>query len=151
MDWAGLKKEYITSNISLRALADKHGISRSTVMQKSSIQGWVEARERFRGKAEAKIVEKAAEAQSDYRAYLYSIAYKMAKRIDKLADLDEIKPKEITGALKDLKDILDLKSDADLKEQDARIRKLEKEAAEQRNEAKAIVVRIEGADEGWTQ
>jgi hypothetical protein len=51
--------------------------------------------------------------------------------------------KDITSALKDLKDIKGYKSAIDLKEQEARIAKLEKEAQADKKEDNEIKVTIE--------
>lgn len=40
-----------------------------------------------------------------------------------------VKPRDITGAIKDLEDALHIKSEADIREQAARIKKMEKDAA----------------------
>ena len=67
---------------------------------------------------------------------LYDLAYKVAQQLTDLVEGNDIvtlisagvKPRDITGAIKDLEDALHVKSAADLKEQEARIRKLQKEA-----------------------
>ena len=52
-----------------------------------------------------------------------------------------IKPRDITGAIKDLEDALHVKSEADLREQEARIEKLRKEAqAEQDSKDIKVII-----------
>ena len=51
-----------------------------------------------------------------------------------------IKPRDITGAIKDLEDILHVKSAADLQEQEARIAKLRREAEGDTTESVKIVI-----------
>ena len=52
--------------------------------------------------------------------------------------------KHLTSALKDLKEIKGFKSDADMREQEARIRNLEKQAEAEDKEDNEIKVIIEG-------
>lgn len=51
--------------------------------------------------------------------------------------------KQLTGVLKDLKEVLVLRSDADTREQEARIAKLQRDLREQ--EAQSVTVLLEGA------
>lgn len=151
MDWTRIKKEYITSNASLRMLAEKHRVSLSTAKDRCHTEGWVESRRQFRRKTTEKLIETESERESKYRMLVYSIAETMLQSISKLIDDPDcaLKPREITGALKDLKDILDIRSADDLKEQRARIAKLEKEMTDTAEETK-ITVKFDGLPEGWT-
>ena len=54
-----------------------------------------------------------------------------------------VKPRDITGAIKDLEDALHVKSAADLREQEARIKKLQKEAEGTDAAEKNIEVKID--------
>lgn len=66
---------------------------------------------------------------------------KISDTIDAMDVIDSQSLKHFTSALKDLKDIKGFKSDIDLREQEARIRNLEKQAQEE-EESKDIVVNI---------
>lgn len=55
--------------------------------------------------------------------------------------------KQLTGVLKDLKDVLMLRSDADIREQEARIARIQKEL--DREEAQSIRVTLEGGCESF--
>jgi hypothetical protein len=152
MDWAALETEYITTSISLRALADKHGVGQSKLKKRSTTEKWADKRNQYRTKSVQKTIEKASDLTSEARAILHEAALTWAKRLleytpEEVENL-KWKPKDITGALKDCVDILGVKSDDDIKEQSARIAKLEREAAEQ-NDTKDIRVVIEGAGDGW--
>jgi hypothetical protein len=144
-----LRREYVTGNISYRALAKKYDIPFSTLKGHAIKGGWVEQREQYRTRVDTKSMKKAEEKASDYKSTLYNLAFKIANQLvdmtEKydLADLIAlgIKPKDITGAIKDLEDALHIKSETDLKEQEARIAKLRKEASEnkQDNEIKVVI------------
>lgn len=151
MDWAAIKQEYMTSTQSLRALAKKHNTSYTRVSMHSRAEGWVEARRQFVAKTESKVMEKAAEKAANASTMLYDTALEaMSLLKDLMSGATELSDvKTVTGALKDLKTVLDAKSEADIEEQRARIDKLRKEAQEEKNEPKSITVTIEGGGEGW--
>lgn len=56
MDWKRIKAEYIAGGTSLRKLADKHGVSFSTIQKKSMEEKWGELRKKSRRKEEEKII-----------------------------------------------------------------------------------------------
>ena len=55
-DWPALKLEYVNSTLSLRELADRHGIKAAGVMHRAAKEGWEAERKR-------KAAELSAEAQ----------------------------------------------------------------------------------------
>ncbi len=65
---------------------------------------------------------------------------KMNATIDKLDVIDGQTIKHFTSALKDLKDITGLKSDIDLKEQEARIAKLQKDAEKEEKDNEITII-----------
>ena len=65
--------------------------------------------------------------------------------------LDKSTLKQITGALKDIKDIQGIKSDRDIREQEARIRNLEKQAEDDTNKETTITVQFEGDIAKWSK
>ena len=74
VDWLAVKTEYITTDISLRKLADKHGISRTTIGHRSKVEGWVEARQRHKDSVVSKTANKIANQKSKDLAKLIQIA-----------------------------------------------------------------------------
>lgn len=149
-DWDAIKKEYIAGGTSLRKLADKYEISFTTLSRKCQKEKWVSARQRTDDKATTIIVNKTARAQANVRNRIYNIANKALDRIEAVVStVDEEKIRNVTGALLDVKKVLDAKDPTDLKEQKARIKKLQREAMEQKDVAKEIVVRVEGGDPTW--
>ena len=65
--------------------------------------------------------------------------------------LDKSTLKQLTGALKDIKDIQGVKSDRDIREQEARIRKLEKEASASDDKPNEITITIAGGEKSWAE
>ena len=148
-DWNAIKTEYITTTISYRKLCEKHDIPFNTLQQRANKEKWVQARKKHQDKIVTKSVKKAETKAIDYKSTLYSLAYKVAKQLNDMTEQNTIselavmgiKPRDITGAIKDLEDALHVKSEADLREQEARIEKLRKEAQEEQ-ESKDIKVII---------
>lgn len=148
-DWNAVKTEYITTSISYRKLCEKHNIPFNTLQCRAKKEKWVEARRKHQDKIVAKSVKKAESKAVDYKKTLYEIAYKVARQLNDMTEQNTIfdlaamgiKPKDITGAIKDLEDALHVKSESDLREQEARIDKLRKET-ESSNESKDIKVVI---------
>ena len=136
MDWNAIKTEYITTSISYRGLAEKYGVQLRTIAERAKREKWVDARTQHNNRIVSKSVKKAEEKVIDYKSTLYALAYKVANQLNDMTDkhtIEELvaiglKPKDITGAIKELGDALHLKSASDLKEQEARIAKLRKEA-----------------------
>ena len=71
-DWLAIKTEYVTSNCDLPVLAQKYGVSYSTIRKKSSKEHWAEQRKEHRHNlgtlAAQKTAEKIADIESDIAA-----------------------------------------------------------------------------------
>lgn len=130
MDWKRIKAEYIAGGTSYRKLAEKYGVSPTTLTKVAGREGWVEARQQADIKKTSKIVDAVSDKEAKKAVDLYDIADLLAGKVREIAatvsDPDSIK--KLTSAIKDLKDIKGIKSDADMREQEARINKLRKEA-----------------------
>lgn len=137
MDWDELKREYVTTNISYRKLAAKYNVEFNSLQYQAAKFKWHEERLQFRDKINTKSLKKAENKAADYKSVLYDLAYKVAQQLSDMAqkyDMETliakgIKPRDITGAIKDLEDALHVKSDSDIKEQEARIKKLQRDAS----------------------
>ena len=142
VDWKKIKTEYITTNTSYRKLAKNYDIPFNTIQCRAKKEKWVELRKQYQDNIVTKSVEKAEENAIDYKSDLYDLAYKVATQLkdmineNTISDLVAmgIKPRDITGAIKDLEDALHIKSMSDIKEQEARIAKLRKEVKEEKKD-----------------
>lgn len=153
MDWKAIKTEYITTDTSYRKLAKKYGISLNTICNKSKQEGWIEDKEQFIDKTVAKTIEKISEAQSDRAKRIRTVADKLLDKLEILVDTlegDTSSYRQIAATLKDIKEIQMIKSNADLREQEARIKNLEKQA-EKDDESKDIVVKIVAEAEEYSE
>ena len=87
-----------------------------------------------------KVTNDKAVIKTDINRVVGKLIGKLEASIDKLEVIDGGSIKSYSSALKDLRDIAELKSDLDYKEQMARIKKLEKEAEEEQKDTTIEVV-----------
>lgn len=147
MDWKRIKAEYIAGGTSYRKLADKYGVSRSKLQAKATSENWVDLKSQAQAKTESKMVDLISDQDAKKAVNIVDVADKLLGKISELMDtvpLDTQSMKHLTSALKDLKEIKGFKSDADMREQEARIRNLERQAEADDNGGNEIKVIIEG-------
>lgn len=73
-DWDNIRTEYITSDLSLKDISDKYGVSQRLVNTKSAEQGWVEQRKKYNAKVVEKAVNKVAAKRANQLAKELAIA-----------------------------------------------------------------------------
>lgn len=132
MDWNKIKAEYIAGGTSYRKLAEKYDVSRTTLERKAKDEKWSELRRQTEGKAEAKMVDaistKSAKIDDKYFRLVDKLMSKAEETIDGLDVWSVTALKEMSTALKYLKECKGVKSEADIREQEARIKNLERQA-----------------------
>ena len=146
-DWQKIKTEYITTDTSYRKLAQKYGVTYTNIGIRSRKEGWPELREQHNAKTITKTMNAIASNQASRAARLQTVADKLLAKVERLVDegeellTDTSTMRDIARVLKDLKDIQMIKSDADMREQEARIDKLRKEAMveKENNEVKVTI------------
>lgn len=94
LNWSALKTEYVTSDISLRALAEKHKIDKNLIYAHSKKEAWVKGREDYRARVGAKAIAKSCDKESTKQANqlsgLLDASYNLRDRIMKAtADPDQ--------------------------------------------------------------
>ena len=145
VDWKTIKTEYITTDTSYRKLAQKYGVNHTVIGQRAKKEKWVDLRGRHIDKTQTKTLNTISNKQADRAAKLIGVSDLV---LDKVKALLEDNDKLVTDVLKDvsvilknLKDIQMIKSEADLREQEARIDKLRKEATieKENNEVKVTM------------
>ncbi len=151
-DWQAIKTEYITTDTSYRKLAQKYGVNVTNIAKKASAEGWVDERKQYASKTQAKTLEKISQQEANRAARVQTVADKLLNKIEAMVDgegvwaLDAKGVRALTAAVKDLKEIQNIKSDADRREQEARIANLRKQAdPDDHQEAPKLV--IEGLPE----
>ena len=153
MDWKRIKAEYIAGGISLQKLAEKYGVSFSTIQKKSMEEKWGNLRKKSRRKEEEKIIDYVSSTEAQKAIDIIDVADKLLTKITEIMDsavTGTQSIKNLTSALKDLKEIKGYKSDADMREQEARIAKLRKEAEREDDTVNEIEVVLTAAGpEEW--
>ena len=156
MDWKAIRTEYITGNISHRKLAEKYSAPYTTLKRKASREQWCELRSQYRLKEDSKTLDKASNKRSDARANtieLFDTACDLLlNRAITLAsnELTSQEMRQLSATLKDLKELKNIRSDADIREQEARIKKLEAEINGENRDA-TIVVHIDDGAGDWSK
>ena len=119
--WGQLRQEYIHSDLSLKKLSEKYGVSKRQLERRSAREGWSALRERARGgplsedtarrlteavEKALKVVQDAFEDEKQFHRYLVKTkgAEELEERIFRKLDTKALK--EVTAALKDLKAML---------------------------------------------
>ena len=135
-DWQKIKTEYITTDTSYRKLAQKHGVHYNAIANQAKKEDWISLRKQFCDRTVTKTVTKISDRKVDRAAKLLDVSDLLLEKVRKVLETDDEilfdtqGMKHISGVLKDLKEIQMIRSDADLREQEARIAKLQKEAQE---------------------
>ena len=155
-DWKKIKTEYITTDTSYRKLAQKYGVGASTLYARASKEKWVEAKEQHRSKTIAKTLNAVSSAQANRAARLQTVADKLLGKVENLLEeheellVDTQALRHISATLKDIKEIQMIRSDSDMREQEARIRNLQRQAESgDEDKDRKIVVSIDGGDDSW--
>lgn len=150
-NWKKIKAEYIKGGISQQQLADKYGVSISTLTKHAMAEKWKDLRKEIGKKTDEKIVEKVATQEAAKEYNVQSIADRMLEHIAENIDLlatNATSCKDITVALKNLRDIKGDMTERDIREQEAKIKLLEKQANADKVDNN-ITVTIEGGEESW--
>ena len=156
-DWQAIKTEYITTDTSYRKLAQKYGVSYNAIGNRSRDEKWQDLRDQHMTKTMTKTMNAIASQQASRAAKLISVADLLLDKIKTIAeDYPELlmmpqNMKHISGVLKDIKEIQMIKSEADMKEQEARIDKLRKEAMVEKENNRTIEVVFAAGPEEWNE
>ena len=152
--WTQLRLEYISSTeVSIRGLQKKYGIPYNQIRDRSHNENWIGQRSAVKSES----VQKSIDLISDYNAEKCTRAFRVADKVmDKLEQVvDRIDPndeealrmlKEASYTLKHVKEIGYFRSGLDQAEQEARIKKLQKDAEEEEKDT-TININFNGIDE----
>lgn len=158
-DWNQIKAEYVAGGTSYRKLADKYGVSLRNLQRKAAKESWVDLRQQTVDKAAAKIIESVSSQQARRYQRLQDVTDKLLDKLEGIVEsvvleemaIDKYTLKQITGALKDIKDIQSIKSPMDIEEQKARIAKLQRDAEREDDSANEIEVTFNAGPEEWNE
>lgn len=146
VDWKAIKAEYIAGGTSYQKLADKYGVSFSTLSHLAKREKWTDLKQKACEKEDMDLANAIGKKNAKKSA-------KIDRLVEKLLDIVECKledlivegkdVKSIASALKDIRELKGIKDKLDEQEQKARIKKLQKEAQEEKTD-NSITVVIEG-------
>lgn len=148
VNWSKLKTEYITTDTSYRKLAEKYEVSQSTLRKIAAREQWVELKNKFGTARDTEMAnllgaeagQKTAELDQRY----FDIIEKLLDKAEYIIDATPIwqvsTVKEMATAMKYIKECKGIKSDADKREQEARIRALEKNCGDDGDEDNTGVI-----------
>ena len=154
VEWRKIKAEYIAGGTSYRKLGEKYGVSFNTLKTRAKEEQWYELRQQKDHKTTTKIVESLSDKDAEKAVDIIDVADKLLGKITELMDtmvVDTQSFKQLTSALKDLKEIKGYKSEADMREQNARIAKLQKEAQDDTPEDREVNVTFIGEIEQYSK
>lgn len=143
-DWAKIKAEYIADqSASYRSLAKKYGVTLTTLAGVAKREKWVEKREQKRNKTDTAVVDACATKEAEKAIKIYEAADMALEVImARLRGPDSIDPqaiKSLTSALKDIAAVKGIQTEAERREQEARIAKLRREA-EQKDDSGGVEI-----------
>ena len=161
VDWNKIKAEYIAGGTSYRKLAEKYGASESTLKKKAAKEHWSELRSQAGTKTELKIVDSVSDKNAEDAVSAASLISEAAMNFLKQIAAESIrlargeieaeyrtKYSEYALALARFKDVLDIKSEKDIEEQQARIDNLRKQAQkDDTNNDKKIEIEYNGMED----
>lgn len=136
MDWKQLKREYIAGGTSYRKLAAKYNANLSVLKRIAHDEDWVGLREQCKTKSATKIVEIESDKQAERMKRLLTVSDKLLEAVEDAVNkfqagelmLEKGALKSLSGTIKDIKDIQNIKTELDIEEQKARIAILKKQA-----------------------
>ncbi len=159
VDWSAIKTEYVTGESSYRELSKKNDVALRTLAERAKNEKWVDLRNEYRNNVATKTIQKSENKQVQRTLKLMSATDELLKKIectinkmtatDALADSRLVK--QIASALKDIKDIQGCKTEQELREQEARIKLLEKQIEDDDSNNQEITVVFKGDAERWAK
>lgn len=145
MDWEQAKMEFITgAEPSQAALARKYGVSPRAISRRAAQEDWLRLRREFAEGGEFSLRQQQERRLRKVR----QVADSLVSRVEEAARQENLNPaslRQLSGALRELKDIQGLKSELDTQEQEARIDRLRRDI---RESGDSVTITMEGwADE----
>ena len=156
-DWKKIKTEYITTDTSYRKLAEKYGVHYNAIANRSKQEGWISQRNQHCDKTMTKTLDAISDKQVDRAANLISVADQLLDKVKSLLETnaevlaDTQSMKHISGVLKDIKEIQMIRSESDMREQEARIKKLQKEAEQEDTNTEVVITFGSGGKKEWAE
>ena len=151
-DWKKLKREYIAGGTSYRKLAEKYNVPFGTLREVAKREKWPELKAQVQHDTDTKIVNAESDKQAERMKRLLSVSDKLLEAVETAVDkfqaeeliLEKSALKSLASAIKDIKEIQNIKSQLDIEEQKARIANLRKQAEADTDKDINVEVSFEG-------
>ena len=147
VDWKKIKAEYIAGGISYRELAEKHNVSFDTLAKLAAKENWRKLKQKTAEKITQKIIDLESNKQAERMQRLLTVSDKLLEAVEEAVEqfhsheltLDRTALKSLSGTIKDIKEIQNIKTELDIEEQKARIAILKKQAQEEQSDNEIMV------------
>ncbi|MBQ3489651.1 MAG: hypothetical protein IJA86_03570 [Clostridia bacterium] len=154
-DWEKIKTEYLSGNTSYRKLAAKYNISEHRIERRGGKENWRLLREqRLQTMPSVSVTPSLSEKNALSAGKIMEVADQILEKISEtlatVATLDGNTLKHFTAALKELRDIKGIKSEADIREQEIRMENLRK-SADKSSEPTIVEVVFHAGEEAWNE
>lgn len=155
MDWNKIKAEYIAGGTSYRKLAAKYDVPFSNLKNIAIKEQWTQLREQAKNRTDTKLVENIGKQNAKIDDKYFRLVEMLLDKAEELISNTPIwQPttlKEMATTMKYLKECKGVKSEADTREQEARIAKLQKEAEGEENKDTTVIVQFEEDITKWSK
>ena len=153
-DWNRIKTEYITTDTSYRELSQKYGVHYTNIAKRAKKEDWQQLRQQQTNTTQTKMIQAVERRKVDRAAKLIGVSDLLLDKVRGMLEEDSgtitsQAMRNLSGVLRDIKDIQMIRSDADMREQEARIDKLRREAAREEEDGNRTVVVNIGGDGAW--
>ena len=153
-DWNRIKTEYITTDTSYRELSQKYGVHYTNIAKRAKKEDWQQLRQQQTNTTQTKMIQAVERRKVDRAAKLLDVSDLLLQKVrERVEALDAIEMgsqefRHLSATIKDIKEIQMIRSDADMREQEARIRNLQRQAeTEDNNKEPVRVIIADGASE----
>lgn len=100
-NWDQIKADYLTQKMSVRELAEKHGVSAQKIYRRASNEGWQKLREKTKEKTDEKLVARVARVRAREMEVAARTTEKLIRQLERVVDVIEGRPADLM--LNDLK------------------------------------------------
>lgn len=154
MDWNAVREEYIADeSSSYRKLAQKYGVSLTAIYNRAKAEDWQGQRKQLKDKTITKSIEiisdKKAKQAAKYNNMVDTMTAKLTAAINAVDPKDTTAVRRLTASLCDLRELLGIKSEADSREQEARIANLRRQADKEDDTVNEIEIVFAAGPEEW--
>ena len=128
-DWKKIKKEYIAGGVSYKDLSEKYNVSFSSLEKLARREKWRELRRKASEKTANDVVERVGARNARFDNAVDLALEAACEYLRSPGQMRAVDLKDVTTALKNLRDLKGIKNDIDVEEQRARIEALRARAA----------------------